>query len=61
MPDRIPEHGLVRIGSTLATEHYRFKNIAQKTHAGYLAHARDAPNLRCVLEQREVTAEILNS
>lgn len=46
----------------LATEHYRFKNIARKVLAGFSIYARsqDAQNLRRVLDQREITAEILN-
>jgi hypothetical protein len=57
-----PEHELVRIDLELATEHYRFKNIAQKIRAGFAIYARtqDAPPTRRVLEQREITAEILN-
>jgi hypothetical protein len=53
---------LARIDLELATEHYRFKNIAQKTHVGFAIYARaqDACHLRRVLEQREITAEILN-
>jgi hypothetical protein len=56
-----PKHELARIDLELATEHYRFKNIAQKVRAGFSIYARaqDAPNLRRVLEQREITAEIL--
>ena len=51
-----------RIDLELATEHYRFKNIAQKVRAGFSIYARaqDVPNLRRVLEQREITAEILS-
>ena len=45
----------------LATEHYRFRNIAQKVRAGFSIYARaqDASNLRRVLDQNELTAEIL--
>ena len=57
-----PDHETARIDLELATEHYRFKNIAQKVRAGFSIYARaqDAPNLRRVLEQREITAEILS-
>lgn len=57
-----PDHELARVDLELATEHYRFKNIAQKVRAGFSIYARaqDAPNLRRVLEQREITAEILS-
>jgi DNA-binding PadR family transcriptional regulator len=57
-----PDHETTRIDLELATEHYRFKNIAQKVRAGFSIYARaqDVPNLRRVLEQREITAEILS-
>jgi hypothetical protein len=56
------DHEAARVDLELATEHYRFKNIAQKVRAGFSIYARaqDAPNLRRVLEQREITAEILS-
>ena len=46
----------------LATEHYRSRNLAQKARAGFSIYARrqDASNLRRVLDQCEITAEILN-
>ncbi len=46
----------------LATEHYRGRNLAEKARAGFsiYAHAQDAPGLRRVLDQRELTAEILS-
>jgi DNA-binding PadR family transcriptional regulator len=46
----------------LATEHYRSQNLAQKARAGFSIYARpkDASNLRRVLDQQELTAEILN-
>jgi hypothetical protein len=51
-----------RLDLELATEHYRFKNIARKVLAGFSIYARsqEAHNLRRVLDQREITAEILN-
>lgn len=51
-----------RLDLELATEHYRFRNIARKVQAGFSIYARsqDAQNLRRVLDQRELTAEILN-
>ena len=51
-----------RLDLELATEHYRFRNIARKVLAGFAIYARsqDAQNLRRVLDQREITAEILN-
>ena len=46
----------------LATEHYRGRNLAEKVRAGFsiYAHAQDAAGLRRVLDQRELTAEILS-
>jgi hypothetical protein len=57
-----PDQETARIDLELATEHYRFKNIAQKVRAGFSIYARaqDVQNLRRVLEQREITAEILS-
>jgi hypothetical protein len=51
-----------RLDLELATEHYRFRNIARKALAGFSIYARsaDAQNLRRVLDQREITAEILS-
>jgi hypothetical protein len=51
-----------RVDLELATEHYRFRNIAQKVRAGFSIYARaqDASNLRRVLDQHELTAEILS-
>jgi hypothetical protein len=46
----------------LATSHYRGRHLAEKVRAGFsiYAHANDVSNLRCVLDQRELTAEILS-
>jgi hypothetical protein len=46
----------------LATSHYRFRNLAEKARAGFsiYAHANDVSNLRRILDQRELTAEILS-
>ncbi len=51
-----------RLDLELATEHYRFRNIARKALAGFAIYARsaEAQNLRRILDQREITAEILN-
>ena len=51
-----------RVDLELATEHYRGRNLAEKVKAGFLiyAHAHDAVGLRRVLDQRELTAEILS-
>jgi len=46
----------------LATSHYRGRHLAEKARAGFsiYAHASDVANLRRVLDQRELTAEILS-
>jgi hypothetical protein len=46
----------------LATSHYRPRNLAEKVRAGFsiYAHANDVSNLRRVLDQHELTAEILS-
>jgi hypothetical protein len=52
----------VHIDLELATGHYRGRNLAEKVRAGFsiYAHAGDVSNLRRVLDQRELTAEILS-
>jgi hypothetical protein len=56
------EGEVARVDFELATEHYRGRNIAEKVRAGFLiyAHSQDAAGLRRVLDQRELTAEILS-
>ena len=56
------EGNLARVDLELATEHYRGSNLAEKVRAGFSLYARaqDAPGLRRVLDQRELTAEILS-
>jgi hypothetical protein len=51
-----------RVDLELATEHYRGRNMAEKVRAGFSIYARaqDAAGLRRVLDQRELTAEILS-
>ena len=53
---------MARVDLELATEHYRGRNLAEKVRAGFsiYAHAQDAAGLRRVLDQRELTAEILS-
>jgi hypothetical protein len=57
-----PEAEMARVDLELATEHYRGRNLAEKVRAGFsiYAHAQDAAGLRRVLDQRELTAEILS-
>ena len=56
------EGEMARVDLELATEHYRGRNLAEKVRAGFsiYAHAQDAVGLRRVLDQRELTAEILS-
>src|SRR5467141_728038 len=56
------EGDMARVDLELATEHYRGSNLTEKVRAGFSLYARaqDAPGLRRVLDQRELTAEILS-
>ena len=56
------EGNMARVDLEFATEHYRGSNLAEKVRAGFSLYARpqDAPGLRRVLEQKELTAEILS-
>jgi hypothetical protein len=51
-----------RVDLELATGHYRGRNLAEKVRAGFslYAHADDVSKLRRILDQRELTAEILS-
>src|SRR6266851_5939059 len=51
-----------RVDLELATGHYRLRNLAEKVLAGFAiyAHADEASKLRRILDQRELTAEILS-
>jgi hypothetical protein len=51
-----------RVDIELATSHYRGRHLAEKVRAGFsiYAHANDVSNLWRVLDQRELTAEILS-
>jgi hypothetical protein len=51
-----------RVDIELATSHYRFRNLAEKVRAGFSIYARpsEVSNLRRILDQRELTAEILS-
>jgi hypothetical protein len=56
------EGEMARVDLELATEHYRPSQLAEKVRAGFSLYASrgDADRLRRVLDQRELTAEILN-
>jgi hypothetical protein len=51
-----------RVDLELATGHYRLRNLVKKVLAGFsiYAHADEASKLRRILDQRELTAEILS-
>lgn len=57
-----PEGERARVDIELATGHYRGRTLAEKVRAGFsiYAHAEDISNLRRVLDQHELTAEILS-
>ena len=56
------EGEMARVDLELATEHYRGRSLAEKVRAGFsiYAHAQDAAGLRRVMDQKELTAEILS-
>jgi hypothetical protein len=51
-----------RVDLELATSHYRGRNLSEKVRAGFSIYARadEVSKLRRVLDQRELTAEILS-
>ena len=57
-----PNGDRARVNIELATSHYRGRHLTEKVRAGFsiYAHASDVSNLRRVLDQRELTAEILS-
>jgi hypothetical protein len=57
-----PDGERTRVDLELATGHYRGRTLAEKVRAGFslYAHADDISKLRRVLDQRELTAEILS-
>ena len=57
-----PEGNMARVDLELATEHYRPRQLAEKVRAGFSLYASrsEADRLRRVLDQRELTAEILS-
>lgn len=56
-----PEGEMGRVDLELATEHYRPRQLAEKARAGFSLYASrsEADRLRRVLDQRDLTAEIL--
>jgi len=56
------DHEQARVVLELATEHYRFRNLAQKANAGFFMYARadELSKLRRVMDDRELIAEIIS-
>jgi hypothetical protein len=56
-----PDGERAHVDLELATNHYRLRNLVEKIQAGFsiYAHSLDASKLRRVLDQHELTAEIL--
>jgi len=57
-----PDGEIARVDLELVTEHYRGRSIADKVRAGFSLYTPrgEADRLRRVLDQRELTAEILS-
>jgi hypothetical protein len=57
-----PDGERARVDLELATGHYRARNLSEKVRAGFSIYARadDVSKLKRVLDQRELTAEILS-
>jgi hypothetical protein len=57
-----PDGERARVDLELATGHYRGRNLSEKVRAGFSIYARadDVSKLRRILDQRELTAEILS-
>jgi hypothetical protein len=53
---------MARVNLELVTEHYRGRHVAEKVHAGFSLYTPrgEADRLRRVLDQRDLTAEILS-
>jgi hypothetical protein len=67
MPDVRIEYAMqdgerARVDLELATGHYRGRNLAEKVGAGFslYAHADDVSKLKRILDERELTVEILS-
>ena len=58
----MPEKGVARVNLELATGDYRPAQIAEKARAGFTiySHPDDGARARRILDQQELTAEILS-
>lgn len=57
-----PDLDRAKVDLELATSHYRPRHMTEKAHAGFTlySHSVDAARLRRILDEREITAEILS-
>ncbi|MGC1105499.1 MAG: hypothetical protein WA876_03100 [Candidatus Acidiferrales bacterium] len=58
----MPEQGIARVNLELTTEDYRPRQLAEKARAGFTmySHGDDASRVHRILNDRELTAEILS-
>ena len=58
----VPDLGRAKVDLELATSHYRPRQMTEKAHAGFTlyGHSEDVARLRRILDDREITAEILS-
>ncbi|HEY4740415.1 MAG TPA: hypothetical protein VIH76_07465 [Candidatus Acidoferrales bacterium] len=58
----LPEQGIARVNLELTTGDYRPRQLAEKVHAGFTmyGHPDDASRIHRILNDRELTAEILS-
>ena len=59
----MPEQGMARVNLELTTEDYRPRQLAQKAQAGFTiySHREESARVRRILNDRELTAEVLSS
>jgi hypothetical protein len=57
-----PDLDRAKVDLELATSHYRPRHMTEKAHAGFTlyGHSEDVARLRRILDDREITAEILS-
>jgi hypothetical protein len=57
-----PDLDRTKVDLELATSHYRPRHMTEKAHAGFTlyGHSEDVARLRRILDDREITAEILS-
>jgi len=57
-----PDLDRAKVDLELATSHYRPRHMTEKAHAGFTlyCHSEDVARLRRILDDREITAEILS-